>query len=114
MSDNEKYWKDLMDKLDNMPLNEFAELVAEHDKLPGPAFAIEDKPLRLMTIAVEDWEQLRRERDKLKPWAELGKLAVEAACRLELYNPNDYNLPCKSNCMLRTVCQKRKELKGVE
>jgi hypothetical protein len=68
-----------------------------------------NKQLRTMTIAVEDWEQLRCERDELKPWAELGRLAmtIKGVC-----DPSEFNDMCDPNyCKEIKFCQKRKELK---
>jgi hypothetical protein len=78
----------------------------------------EDKPIRLMTISVEDWEQQKK-------WAELGKLAVEAIDRfddddVETYPCEDFKLnydECNidgCSCDWFEFCQKRKELEGVD
>ncbi len=67
--------------------------------------------LRLMTIAVEDWDQLRRERDDLKPWAELGKATVEKVDGCVYYHDPDFPERCDC-CNFISFCQKRKELEG--
>lgn len=78
------------------------------------------KSNRVMCVAADDWEKLRSERDELKPWAELGKLAAKAhICDYKFNSPecketngpwwDDFN-----KCHNFDFCQKRKELKGVE
>ena len=61
------------------------------------------------TIAMQE---LQAELDRLKPWAELGKLAVEITC--STLPPEISDEYCDKSCKFKQICFKRKELESAE